>query len=182
MDYESPDNKPENEATGIEEKESSNTLTIILAGALVLALAVIAALLLFNVFGGDADSDPGDAVILPTAEPGDFPLQGTTWFLANPIEGTTISLIFAGDSLSGSAGCNEYNANYSSTRAAGSANNISVGPISSSQAICDEPVMDQEQNYLANLAATSRYGISGDTLTLTMDQGTLVFEAGVTTQ
>lgn len=182
MDYQSPENKPENQANNVQKQESNNTRTIILVGALVLALAVIAGGLLLNMFGGDGDSDTGDEIAPPAAEPGDLPLQGTTWFLTNSLEGTNISLIFAGDSLSGSAGCNEYNAGYSSTRAAGSANNISVGAISSSQAICDESIMNQEQTYLADLAAASRYSISGNTLTLTTGRGTLVFEAGFTTQ
>jgi heat shock protein HslJ len=42
--------------------------------------------------------------------------------------------------------------------------------------------MNQEQTYLANLATASGYSISGDTLTLTTGQGSLVFKAGVTTQ
>jgi heat shock protein HslJ len=108
-------------------------------------------------------------------------LEGTDWILSNTIPGTSISLQFANGNLSGFAGCNSYNAGYTTTLAAGPTNSISVGPIGSTQAFCDEPIMEQEQAYLANLQSASQYTISGDSLTLTTAGGPLTFGAAVAT-
>lgn len=187
MNDQPPGDEIEKDATDNQEQGNKNTLTIVLAVALLLALAAIAFLLIANVFD-DADSGSEGGVVPPTEiapppaeEPADLPLEGTDWILAGTMEGTTISLRFAGDSLSGSAGCNSYNASYRSTRAAGSSNNISVGTIASSQAMCDEPIMNQEQGYLTSLASASSYTISGSTLTLTTDSAPLTFAAAQAT-
>ncbi len=108
-------------------------------------------------------------------------LEGTDWILGNTLPGTSISLQFANGNLSGFAGCNSYNASYTTTLAEGPTNSISIGLISSSQALCDEPIMNQEQGYLASLASASNYTISGPTLTLTTESGPLTFGAAVAT-
>ncbi len=92
-------------------------------------------------------------------------LEGTDWILGNSLPCTSISLQFANGTLSGFAGCNSYNADYTTNLAAGPANNISVGPINSTQALCDEPIMTQEQSYIASLDSASRYTINGTVLT-----------------
>jgi heat shock protein HslJ len=107
----------------------------------------------------------------------DLPLEGTQWYLAGVAEGTSISLVFSGDSISGFSGCNNYNATYRSTRAAGSSNNISIGPISGGQAMCDEVVMNQEQNYLSSLASARSYRINGNTLSISTGISSLSFGA-----
>jgi heat shock protein HslJ len=88
----------------------------------------------------------------------------------------------SGDSISGFSGCNNYSATYRSTRAGGSSNNISIGPISSGQAMCDETIMNEEQAYFANLESASDYTIGGDTLTLNTGGGGLNFGAAQATQ
>jgi heat shock protein HslJ len=73
----------------------------------------------------------------------------------NLIDGTQITASFENDgNLSGSGGCNEYNTTYT----AGS-NNISIGPILSTQMDCPEPegVMDQESKYLTALEKAATY-------------------------
>ncbi len=104
-------------------------------------------------------------------------LSGTNWILSGTITGTAISLEFGNGSLSGFAGCNSYNASYSSTRAGGNTNNISLGPISSTAALCPEEIMSQEQAYLASLQTASSYTINGSTLTLTTASGPLTYGA-----
>ena len=106
-------------------------------------------------------------------------LEGTDWILSNTLPGTSISLQFANGNLSGFAGCNSYNAGYTTTLAAGPTNSISVGPITSTGALCDEPTMTQEGGYLTNLQSASQYTISGTTLTLTTAGGPLTFGAAV---
>ncbi|MGD2048228.1 MAG: META domain-containing protein, partial [Chloroflexota bacterium] len=88
-------------------------------------------------------------------------LEGTDWILNNTLPGTTISLVFANGNLSGFAGCNSYNASYSSTRVAGPSNNITVGPVISTGALCSEEINAQEQDYLTNLESATSYTISG---------------------
>ena len=109
-------------------------------------------------------------------------LVGTSWYLLNTIPGTSISLDFGNGTLSGFAGCNSYNASYTTTLAAGNTNSISVGPITSTGALCAEDVMNQEQAYLAALQTASSYTITGTGLTLTTASGPLNFDAAVTIQ
>ena len=108
-------------------------------------------------------------------------LTGTSWILSSSIPGASISIEFGNGSLSGFAGCNSYNAGYTSTRAAGNTNQISVGPITSTGALCSEEIMTQEQSYLAALQTASSYTISGSSLTLTTASGSLVYGAAVAT-
>jgi len=102
-------------------------------------------------------------------------LEGTDWILNPTIPGTSISLVFRNGTISGFAGCNSYNADYITTLAAGTSNSIQIGPISSGQAFCDEPIMNQEQAYLTNLQTASSYTIQGNTLTLTIVGESLTF-------
>jgi heat shock protein HslJ len=108
-------------------------------------------------------------------------LEGTDWHLTTAAQGTTISLQFANGTLGGFAGCNTYNAGYTTTLAEGPTNSISVGPITSTQSLCDETIMTQEQAYLASLQTASQYTISGTSLTLTTTSGPLTFAAAVAT-
>jgi len=124
--------------------------------------------------GGSSDSASMAITINAT-------LEGSSWYLSNTIPGTSITLDFGNGNLSGFAGCNSYNASYTTTYAAGNTNSISVGPISSSQALCTEDIMAQEQSYLSSLQTASSYTINGSTLTLTTTSGALTFGAAVAT-
>jgi heat shock protein HslJ len=108
-------------------------------------------------------------------------LVGSHWILGNTIPGTSITVDFGNGNLSGFAGCNQYNATYTTTYAAGNTNSITVGPIGSSQALCSEEIMAQEQGYLSALQTASSYTINGSTLTLTTASGPLTFGAAVAT-
>jgi heat shock protein HslJ len=123
-------------------------------------------------------SDSASMAILINAN-----LEGTDWILDGAsIGGTSISLVFRNGTLSGFAGCNSYNAEYVTTMAAGTSNSIQISPISSGQAFCDEPIMNQEQAYLTNLQTATSYLISGNSLTLTLVDGSqLVYYAAVAT-
>ncbi len=104
-------------------------------------------------------------------------LDGVTWSLTTAAPDTVITIQFANGNLSGSAGCNTYNAMYTSTMMAGPTNNISVGPITATGALCPEDIMAQETAYLASLETANQYTIDGSTLTLTTADGTLVYTA-----
>lgn len=67
-------------------------------------------------------------------------------FLVSPLPETLITATFSGINLSGSTGCNQYNARYTS----GSGAIIITTPVTT-RMLCQPEVMDQEGDYLANL-------------------------------
>jgi len=114
-------------------------------------------------------------------------LSGTSWTVTgynngrgavvSVIAGTEITARFGEDgTLSGSAGCNNYNAGYEVD-----GNNISIGPSISTRMACPEPegVTDQEKEYLAALETAATYQITGDRLEIRTAGGamTATFEA-----
>ncbi|WP_129675431.1 META domain-containing protein [Candidatus Chloroploca sp. Khr17] len=106
-------------------------------------------------------------------------LAGTSWVLtalngAAPLsEGTPISAEFdAEGSVAGSAGCNRYFAGY--TIADGT---LSITQAGSTMMACEDALMAQEMAFLDQFSRATSYAIDGDTLTITIDDGTtLVFE------
>jgi heat shock protein HslJ len=65
------------------------------------------------------------------------------------------------------------------TMMAGPTNNISVGPLRTTNMACSEEIMAQEQAYLANLESAGSYTVSSSTLTLTTAGGPLVYNAAI---
>jgi heat shock protein HslJ len=106
---------------------------------------------------------------------GQKPLTATGWVLismgdpTNPQRipaGTVITAEFLDDgSLSGSSGCNQYNASYTLQDA-----QMTLGPVSSTQMACATG-MDTEQSYLQALGTVQQYSILNQVLTLTYNQG-----------
>jgi heat shock protein HslJ len=94
-------------------------------------------------------------------------LKDTSWELASingvaPLQGTTISLTFEGNSLGGSAGCNSYGGEYKL-----SGGKITIGSLMSTEMACmEEGVMEQESAYLQALTGELEYSLSGDSLTI----------------
>lgn len=110
----------------------------------------------------------------------DTALDGTRWVLAGylangtlvpPLAGTTITLDFSRDTtLTGSAGCNHYFADYNLQGTA-----ITVGPAGSTEMYCMGPgVMEQESAYLALISRAARVATDHATLTLTDSAGTTI--------
>jgi heat shock protein HslJ len=112
-------------------------------------------------------------VNVPPPPPAPDPLSGTRWDVVNYndgvaivtlIPGTTATLEFgANGQLTGSAGCNTYNATY---RVSG--NSISISPPGATMRVCPEPagVMDQEVRFLAALQSSATFRIDGNLLEL----------------
>jgi heat shock protein HslJ len=77
------------------------------------------------------------------------------------LTGTTLTASFGKDNVSGSAGCNDYNASTTTTPP-----KISFGPIASTRMACSQPagVMEQESAYLAALQSAATYKLTGSTL------------------
>jgi heat shock protein HslJ len=92
--------------------------------------------------------------------------------LASPLVGTEVTATFGDDgSLSGSAGCNTYNATYTTD-----GSSIEIDEPSSTRMACAEPegVMDQEAAYLAALPTAASFRLQGDRLELLSAEGTAV--------
>ena len=109
------------------------------------------------------------------------PLVNTTWTLINfgdptqgLVPGTIITAEFGPDTITGSAGCNDYNGGYTI-----SGSNLSVGALTSTRQACDELVMQQEQNYLTALEDARTYLTVGKLLYVSyvssFGPGTLVY-------
>ena len=121
----------------------------------------------------------GEPVLVFSAQSTDLP--GTSWIVTgynngkeavvSVLAGTTLTADFGSDGqLSGNAGCNSYNAPYSTSETS-----ISIGPAASTRMFCGDPegVMDQEAQYLAALATASTYSLSGNNLELRTSDGAL---------
>jgi heat shock protein HslJ len=120
-------------------------------------------------------SDSASTAITINARP-----EGTDWILSETIPGTSIDVLFRNGNIKGFGGCNQYNAKYTATSVDGLSGTISIGPISNSSKACTEEILAQEQTYLANLQSAASFTISGNSLTLTLADGSeLVYYAAV---
>jgi heat shock protein HslJ len=103
-----------------------------------------------------------------------LPLTGTSWILeswatgsggvSSVLAGTEIDALFSPDGrVTGSAGCNQYFADFNRT-----GTSLSFGPIGSTKMYCSEPDgrMAQEQAYLSLLGSVAGYEISVSRLIL----------------
>ena len=139
--------------------------------AILLPLVLVASAL--AACGGDegSSSDPGPQD--PTA------LQGESWILTQMLTAggqtevvqTGVSAQFDGSTISGTAGCNTYNASY---EADGS--EISFGPIAATKKICPEDEQSTEDRYLQLLAEIGSYEVSGRSMSMNETDGTPVLQ------
>ncbi len=86
-------------------------------------------------------------------------LMGTSWVLTQlapdqpPAPDTEITASFADGMISGSAGCNNYNAAVSSE----GGQTLTVGPAASTMMACPDPAMAQETAYLTALQGATQW-------------------------
>ncbi|HLB39367.1 MAG TPA: META domain-containing protein [Actinomycetota bacterium] len=111
-----------------------------------------------------------------------LPLEGTAWTLttiaepnsqavSSTVAGTVVTATFDGGSMSGSGGCNTYNAT-----ADISGDELVVGPIASTLIACAGGVGRQESAYFAALEAVGLWSIEGDQLTLSDENGQMLLQ------
>ena len=123
--------------------------------------------------------DTGGEVVLTFTPIEPASLTGTNWMLTSYnngkggmqslVIGSEITANFDEDGrMSGSAGCNTYNASYEATE-----DTISIGVIASTEMACMDPegVMDQEVLYLAALQNAAVYTIRDDRLEIRDQDG-----------
>lgn len=106
-------------------------------------------------------------------------LAGKTWTLISfgspdapqtPVEGSTLTAIFSEDGVSGTAGCNSYSASFTFDNST-----LTISEAIRTLMACDEPLMIQEDAYLAALATASTYTITDNQLQITYADGVLTF-------
>jgi heat shock protein HslJ len=101
---------------------------------------------------------------------GERQIEGETTAVPDPkpvLDGTNITLVFAGGKARGSAGCNTYFADYTDGKA------LSFGPVAATEMACTAPegVMEQEQRYLGALPSVTGYRIVGNLFWLQTEGG-----------
>lgn len=109
-------------------------------------------------------------------------LTGIVWNLTalngQPLAAdTSITAEFNEDgTVGGSSGCNNYDASYETD---GSNIAINSSPAAMTMMACPEPIMAQEQTYMAALASVATFAVSADALTLFDAEGSpvAIFEA-----
>jgi heat shock protein HslJ len=97
--------------------------------------------------------------------------------MLSTLPGTQVVVRFDGGELSGLAGCNSFTGSYEI-----SGRTIAIDPLATTMMACEQAIMDQETNFLANLQNTATYSVTIDRLLLVDDQGRtlLNFHIGAT--
>jgi len=150
----------------------------------VLVVVAMVAGSLLAACGGDDDGGSGRAgggSSSGGSGKADQPLEGTEWILdqrATKLTTVTPSAVinaqFSSDgTLSGSSGCNRYNASYSVE-----GSSMTIGQPAGTLIACAAPVMRVEQAYLARLPKATSFSIDGAVLTIETKGGRpLVYDA-----
>ena len=88
-------------------------------------------------------------------------LQQGKQAVVSPITGTTLTATFTADTVSGSAGCNDYNGSYTLD-----GDKVTIGPLATTRKACEQPVMDQETAFLTALQTPATVEQNGGIVTL----------------
>jgi len=70
-----------------------------------------------------------------------------------------LTLSFVDGKVSGSAGCNSFHGTYATE-----GSRLQLGPLATTRRACEEPLMTQEQEFLAALASAVSWSIDGNVL------------------
>lgn len=114
----------------------------------------------------------------PSPSGPDLPLEGTTWQLTeyvgaaggvvNVPAGVTVTATFADGTLSGNGGCNNYSAAYTVD-----GETLTIGEVQATLMACTGAAGPVEPPYLAILPKVATFSITGDTLELLNETGTI---------
>lgn len=131
----------------------------------------------YNAAGTTVTQDARVEVIQPQPTNTPVPPLAGAWNLVQLngqalAPGTTISANFSNGQVTGSGGCNTYNASFSTN-----GNNVSISYPVGTQIACAPEIMDQETRYFQALSGVATYEISGPNLIFRDGGGatTLVF-------
>ncbi len=145
-------------------------------------MTALASAVTYRLDGDTLTLTDADATAVATfSETKEVTLAGTSWAVraynngqqavVSVIIGTEMTAIFSEDGrMSGSAGCNTYNASYQTD-----GDGITIGPAMSTMMACaEEGVMEQEMQYLAALSTAAAYKIDGSRLEMRTAEGSKV--------
>ena len=125
-----------------------------------------------SALGCQAAGPPARAVSAAASAPASSPLAGTSW-RAEEIQGRRAgdeaapTITFEGSArAAGSTGCNRYGAPLDLT-----ATTLHLGEIVMTRRACPAAVMEQEQRFVAALAAARAYRLEGTVLLVLDEQG-----------
>lgn len=148
------------------------------ANAFMTALAKVRS---YRIAAGQLILLSADDALVANLQRQDQEFAGTAWqvtginngreAVVGVLSGTTLTLTFTPDNkLSGSAGCNNYVANYTRTAAA-----LDIGPAAATRMMCSQPagVMEQEQQFLQALETVVSAQQEGNRLELRTASGAL---------
>jgi heat shock protein HslJ len=94
--------------------------------------------------------------------------------VSSPVTGSSLTLDFVKERVSGDSGCNTFSGTYQLH----GGDEIAIGSLASTQRACaDAAVGTQEQQYLAALSLAKTYRVTGDQLTLFRDGDTIAITA-----
>ena len=132
--------------------------------------------------GPDGRQDAQERVVTVTAVPTTPPLAGTSWRLSyyydgvgalvSVLNGSEITALFGNNGqLTGSGGCNTYNASFTSQNG-----QMTVGAVNTTQSLCIDPpgVMEQEGSYLQLLPQAATYQINPNELLIKNAAGQVI--------
>jgi heat shock protein HslJ len=94
--------------------------------------------------------------------------------VSSPVPGSTLTLEFGANQVSGKSGCNSFGGPFEVSGTDG----ISIGPLTTTLIGCLDPAISaQEHEYLAALGLAKTYRVTGNSLTLFRDGGTIAVTA-----
>ena len=144
-------------------------------------MATLAQVRSYRIAAGQLILLAADDALLANLRRQDQELAGTTWqvisynngrqAVVSVLAGTTMTMMFSADNkLSGSAGCNNYMANYTLTAAA-----LDIGAAAVTRKMCANPatIMEQEQQFLTALQTVAAAQQDGGRLELRTASGAL---------
>jgi len=101
-------------------------------------------------------------------------LEDTVWVWDQSLPDVAITATFEDGRVSGSAGCNTYQGDYTTGRKGGK-NTIRFSPLATTRMMCEESIMELETQFLAGFESATSYVIEDHTLSMTYPGGMLVF-------
>jgi heat shock protein HslJ len=113
-------------------------------------------------------------VLFGACSPRSESLDATSWSLdtyrdeqgelVDVLPGSVVTINFQADTVSGQAGCNNYNGSYEVD-----GDNLTFSPLATTRKMCADPpgVMEQENAYLRALEAVASYSMGGSSLEMT---------------
>ena len=142
-----------------------------------LAVVVIPLALLASALPACGGDEGGGSNTGAAQDPAD--LEGKSWILTQMLDanGDTqivdvgVSASFDGSAISGTSGCNQYNASYEAT-----GNEISFGPLAGTQMACPPDEMAVEARYTELLGQIATFEVSGRSMSMADGEGTPVLQ------